>query len=204
MQLAIAAGQFADQPIHRRRRIRHLAEKPHLAAAPASSDCHRMLHPRYLKNDKGFAILPHAPPSVHEARLGSARLSNLRFSFARKGGPPQPRDITAGYTGPIAAADLHVTPDGRFLYGSERRTSSLAGFRIDPAQGTLSRIGSWPTEATPRGFAVDPRGRFLLSVGLDSNRMTVYAIHQDTGTLDPLNQYAMGKMPNWIEFVDLQ
>jgi 6-phosphogluconolactonase len=111
--------------------------------------------------------------------------------------------LAAGYKGGIAAADLHVTPDGRFLYGSERRTSSLAGFRIDPATGTLSRIGSWPTETTPRGFAIDPRGRFLLSVGLDSNRMTVYAIHQDTGALDPVKQHPMGRMPNWIEFVDL-
>jgi len=111
--------------------------------------------------------------------------------------------LAPSYKGGIAAADLHVTPDGRFLYGSERRTSSLAGFRIDPAQGTLSRIGSWPTETTPRGFAIDPRGRFLLSVGLDSNRMTVYSIANDDGTLAPVQQYTMGKMPNWIEFLDL-
>src|SRR5438045_5954605 len=93
--------------------------------------------------------------------------------------------LPPGYTGGIAAADLHVTPDGRFLYGSERRTSTLAGFRIDLATGTLSPIGSWPTEATPRGFAIDPRGRFLLSAGLDSDRMTVYRIGND-GALDPV------------------
>jgi len=110
--------------------------------------------------------------------------------------------LAPDYAGAIAAADLHVTPDGNFLYGSERRTSTLAGFRIDPANGTLSPIGRWPTETTPRGFAIDPRGRFLLSVGLDSNRMTVHAIAQD-GTLDPLKHYPMGKMPNWIEFLDL-
>ncbi len=111
--------------------------------------------------------------------------------------------LAPGYTGGIAAADLHVTPDGQFLYGSESRTSSLAGFRIDPAEGTLSPIGRWPTETTPRGFAIDPRGRFLLSVGLDSNRMTVYGIGKD-GALDPVKQYPMGKMPNWIEFLDLE
>jgi 6-phosphogluconolactonase len=66
------------------------------------------------------------------------------------------------HKGEIAAADLHVTPDGHFLYGSERKTSSLAGFRIDPQHGTLSPIGRWPTETTPRGFGIDPRGRFLL------------------------------------------
>ncbi|MGC2413412.1 MAG: lactonase family protein, partial [Stellaceae bacterium] len=84
--------------------------------------------------------------------------------------------MAPGYAGPIAAADLHVTPDGQFIYGSERRTSTLTGFRIDPATGYLSPIGRWPTETTPRGFAIDPRGRFLLAVGLDSNQMTVYAI----------------------------
>jgi len=111
--------------------------------------------------------------------------------------------LAPGYTGGIAAADLHVTPDGQFLYGSERRTSSLAGFRIDPASGTLSPVSRWPTETTPRGFAIDPCGRFLLSVGLDSNRMTVYSIGND-GALDPVKQYPMGKMPNWIEFLDLR
>ena len=103
-----------------------------------------------------------------------------------------------------AAADLHVTPDGRFLYGSERKTSTLAGYRIDPEKGTLSPIGHFPTEKTPRGFNIDPRGRFLLSVGLDSNAMTVYRIDPQSGALANLKQYAMGQQPNWIEIVDLR
>jgi len=112
--------------------------------------------------------------------------------------------MAPGYKGEIAAADLHVTPDGHFLYGSERKTNTLTGFRIDPAKGTLSPIGHWPTETTPRGFAIDPRGRFLLSVGLDSNQMMVYAIGKENGALKPVKQYPMGKMPNWIEFIDLR
>jgi 6-phosphogluconolactonase len=103
-----------------------------------------------------------------------------------------------------AAADLHVTPDGRFLYGSERKTSTLAGYRIDPDKGTLSPIGHFPTEKTPRGFNVDPRGRFLLSVGLDSNSMSVYRIDPQSGALKNLKQYPMGQQPNWIEIVDLR
>ena len=103
-----------------------------------------------------------------------------------------------------AAADLHVTPDGRFLYGSERKTSTLAGYRIDPEKGTLSPIGHFPTETTPRGFNIDPRGRFLLSVGLDSNAMTVYRIDPQSGALTNLKQYSMGHQPNWIEIVDLR
>lgn len=88
-----------------------------------------------------------------------------------------------------AAADLHVTSDGRFLYGSERKTSTLAGYRIDPEKGTLSPIGHFRTEKTPRGFNIDPRGRFLLLVGLDSNAMTVYRIDPQSGALTALKQY---------------
>ena len=102
------------------------------------------------------------------------------------------------------AADLHVTPDGRFLYGSERKTSTLAGYRIDPEKGTLSPIGHFATEKTPRGFNIDPRGRFLLSVGLDSNAMTVYRIDPQSGALTNFKQYPMGQQPNWIEIVDLR
>jgi 6-phosphogluconolactonase len=111
--------------------------------------------------------------------------------------------LAADYKGGIAAADLHVTPDGQFLYGSERKTSTLTGFRIDPGKGTLTPIGRTPTETTPRGFAIDPRGRFLLAAGLDSNHLTVYRVRPD-GALDPLKRHAMGKQPNWIEFVDLR
>jgi 6-phosphogluconolactonase len=103
---------------------------------------------------------------------------------------------------PPAAADLHVTPDGRFLYGSERRGNMLVGFRIDPDKGTLTLAGRCATETTPRGFGIEPRGKFLLAVGLDSHNMTVYAIRPN-GSLDPIKQHAMGKNPNWIEFADL-
>ncbi|HUA54177.1 MAG TPA: beta-propeller fold lactonase family protein, partial [Candidatus Sulfotelmatobacter sp.] len=103
-----------------------------------------------------------------------------------------------------AASDIHVTPDGRFLYAAVRRTSMLIGCRIDPDDGTLTLIGRFPTEKTPRGFAIDPRGKFLLSVGMDSATMTVYAIDPAGGALSPVGHYPMGTQPNWIEIVDLR
>ena len=103
-----------------------------------------------------------------------------------------------------AASDIHVTPDGKFLYGAERKTSMLIGYKIDPDKGTLTQIGRFPTEKTPRGFAIDPRGKFLLSVGMDSAGMTIYSIDQASGELKPIGHYAMGTQPNWIEIVDLK
>jgi 6-phosphogluconolactonase len=108
------------------------------------------------------------------------------------------------FNGKPSAADLHVTPDGRFIYSSERTTSTIKGYRIDPERGTFSRCGRWPTETTPRGFAIDPRGRFLLAAGLSSNAMTVYAIDPENGALAPLQQYRLGDKPNWVEIIDLR
>ena len=111
--------------------------------------------------------------------------------------------LPPGFQGEPAAADLHVTSDGRFLYASERTSSTLAAFRIDPARGTLTPIGSVPTEQEPRGFAIDPSGRYLLAVGQHSHAMSSYAIDPTSGQLGKLREYPMGRNPNWIEIIDL-
>jgi 6-phosphogluconolactonase len=103
----------------------------------------------------------------------------------------------------IWAADLHLTPDGKFLYATERGTSMIAGFKVDPANGTLTLIDHTPTEQQPRGFAIDPTGRYLLAVGQLSDSLTSYAIDPATGKLTKLKQYPMGKNPNWVEIVNL-
>jgi 6-phosphogluconolactonase len=99
------------------------------------------------------------------------------------------------------AADIHVTPDGRFLYASERTSSTLSAFKIDPASGMLTMIGSVPTEKQPRGFNIDPTSHYLAAVGELSNAMTVYSIDQASGALTKLKSYPVGKKPNWVEFV---
>jgi 6-phosphogluconolactonase len=101
------------------------------------------------------------------------------------------------------AADIHLTPNGRYLYASERTSSTLAAFRVDAATGLLTVIGSYATEKQPRGFAIDPSGRVLLAVGQLSNGMTSYAIDQATGALTPIKQIPVGKNPNWVEIVSL-
>ena len=107
------------------------------------------------------------------------------------------------FQGKPSAADLHITPDGRFLYASERTSSTLAGFKVDPATGTLSPIGSVPTEKQPRGFNIDSSGRYLLAVGQLSHGLSSYAIDPASGKLTKLKEYPMGKNPNWVEIVDL-
>ncbi len=109
--------------------------------------------------------------------------------------------LPGGFEGKPWAADIHLTPDGKFLYASERTTSTLAAFSVDLRTGMLTSIDSYPTEKQPRGFNIDPTGRYLLSVGQLSNSMTSYAIDKATGKLTKLKEYPMGKNPNWVEIV---
>jgi 6-phosphogluconolactonase len=121
------------------------------------------------------------------------------------GGLTEVQSITLlppGVSGRMASADLHLTPDGRFLYGSERVTNTLAAFRVDAANGRLTPIGSVASEDSPRGFAIDPTGKFLLCAGQKSNRVAVYAIDPQTGALSRIGLHAVGENPNWIEFLD--
>ena len=96
-----------------------------------------------------------------------------------------------------------MTPDGRFLYSSERTTSTLAAFAIDSASGQLKLLSHTPAEKQPRGFNIDPSGRWLVAVGQLSNAVTVYAIDRDSGALQPVKSYPLGQNPNWVEIVSL-
>jgi 6-phosphogluconolactonase len=109
--------------------------------------------------------------------------------------------LPKGFDGKPWAADIHLTPDGKYLYASERTSSTLAAFSVDPKTGLLTPIDSYPTEKQPRGFNIDPSGRYLLSVGQLSNSMTAYAIDKATGKLSKLKEYPVGKNPNWVEVV---
>jgi 6-phosphogluconolactonase len=115
------------------------------------------------------------------------------------GGPnaPPPRNTDND----IWAADIHLTPNGRFLYISERTSSTLGALSVDGASGKLSYLSSTPTEPQPRGFAIDPKGRFLVATGEKSETISVYAIDQASGALKSLGQYPAGKGANWVEIV---
>jgi len=129
----------------------------------------------------------------------------ISYSFdAASGALTELQTITMlppGAAAKAASADIHLTPNGRFLYGSERVTNTLAAFRVDVASGKLSPIGSVPSEPSPRGFAIDPSGAFLVCAGQTSNRVAVYAIDQGSGALSRIGAHDVGANPNWIEFL---
>jgi 6-phosphogluconolactonase len=111
-------------------------------------------------------------------------------------GAPRPHGSDVGNH--IWASDVHVTPDGRFLYAAERTTSTIGAFSVD--DGKLAYLGSTPTEKQPRGFRIDPAGRFLVASGEKSEMVSSYAIGPD-GRLRHVGRYPTGKGSNWVEIV---
>jgi 6-phosphogluconolactonase len=92
--------------------------------------------------------------------------------------------LPADFNGENTGADIHLTPDGRFLYCSNRGHDSIAAFRVDARAGDLTPAGHTPTGGrTPRNFAVDPTGRFLLVANQHSDSVVTFRIEPSTGAL---------------------
>jgi 6-phosphogluconolactonase len=110
-----------------------------------------------------------------------------------------PRDVSND----IWASDLHLTPDGKFLYAAERTSSTIGAFSVDGATGKLTYLSSTPVEKQPRGFQIDPTGKYLVVSGELSDTISSYAIDA-SGGLKPLGKVPTGKDSNWVEIVSFE
>jgi 6-phosphogluconolactonase len=92
--------------------------------------------------------------------------------------------LSPGFSGQNTCADLHVSPDGKFLYGSNRGSDSIAVFSIDEDSGKLTFIENTPSGGKkPRNFAIDPTGNFLLAANQETGNIVVFRIDKRTGKL---------------------
>jgi 6-phosphogluconolactonase len=94
------------------------------------------------------------------------------------------------YSGPKEAAELVVHPSGEFLYASNRAgIDTITAFAIDSAKGTLKLVDKFSTNGTtPRNFAIDPTGSFLLAANQESGNIVVFSVNGVTGVLTPTGQ----------------
>lgn len=90
----------------------------------------------------------------------------------------------AGFTGKIDAADIHISPDGKFLYGSLRGDiNELVIYAIDK-NGALTYAGRQSTLGKiPRNFAIDPTGNYLLAANQNTDEIIIFKRNQKTGLL---------------------
>ncbi|WP_158215377.1 lactonase family protein [Candidimonas nitroreducens] len=105
------------------------------------------------------------------------------------------------FQGNALAADVHVRPDGCFVYASVRSTNLIAALRVDMASGRVECVGYYGADPSPRGFAIDPSGQFLVCAGQRSATVVVYDIDASSGALAQLHRYSVGSNANWVEIV---
>ena len=93
--------------------------------------------------------------------------------------------LPAGFKGTNGASAIHISPNGKFLYASDRLdASALLVYAINTENGQLSFVQRQLTYGkNPRDFAIDPSGRYLLAANQDSDNILVFKIDQATGKL---------------------
>lgn len=141
------------------------ADPPFVSLVPGSGPRHFTVHPNgrhaYLINelDSSMAVFSIDPNG------GSLRAVQTVST------------LPTSWKGRNTCADVHLHPNGNFLYGSNRGHDSIAVFAVDRTTGRLEPAGHVPTGGkNPRNFAVDPTGRYLLAANQDSDSIVVFRL----------------------------
>ncbi len=111
--------------------------------------------------------------------------------------------LPRGQQGYAGSADIHVSPDGKFLYASNRGDfNNIAMFKIDKKTRRVSIAGFQPAMGkSPRNFSLDPTGRYLLAGNQDSDEIVIFKRNEKTGLLGDTNQRISVGKPVCIKWI---
>lgn len=160
---------------------------------PGSGPRHFTFHPNgrfaYLVNELDSTVVAYA----YNERDGSLREIQVEST------------LPSDFKGENYAADIHVSPSGRFLYVSNRGHNSLAVFRINEESGFIEAIGYTPTLGVwPRNFAIDPSGNFILVANQYSNNVVSFRVVDETGMPEPTGYVTHVPAPACVKIVPLK
>lgn len=113
--------------------------------------------------------------------------------------------IKADTVGAEGSADIHISPDGKFVYASNRlKADGIAIFRVNPKNGTLTKAGYQLTGLHPRNFIITPNGDYLLVACRDSNVIQVFRRDADTGLLHDTGKSIEMPRPVCLKFTGIR
>ncbi len=101
----------------------------------------------------------------------------------------------------IWCADLKISPDGRYLFATERTDSTITTLSLTAGTAMPIATSHIATVKQPRGIAVDPNGRFLVTSGERSEQIACYAIDPSDGRLTLVSRAPVSAGANWVEIV---
>ena len=156
---------------------------------PGAGPRHLTFHPNtqfaYLINELNSTV------------IGYRYSSEMGIFEAMQTVPTLPED----FKGKNLCADIHVTPNGKYLYASNRGHNSLVWFRVEENTCQLTYQGHIPTGGRePRNFAIDPSGTFLLVANQKSNNIVTFKINAESGELFETGHAAEVFMPVCLKF----
>jgi 6-phosphogluconolactonase len=172
-----AAGPLAD------------ANPPYVSTEPGSGPRHFTFHPNkkyaYLIEEMGGAVVAY--------KYDKGRLSQFQSIITH------PKD----FKGAIGSADIHISPDGKFLYASNRGDeNTITIFSIDNNTGKLTLKGYQSTLGqTPRNFIIDPTGKYLLVANQNTDNIVIYKRDMQTGLLQPTEEQIKVSIPVCIQMM---
>lgn len=110
--------------------------------------------------------------------------------------------LAPGFTGKVGAADIHVSPDGKFLYASNRGEANEVVVYSIGNDGKLTLAGRQSSLInTPRNFAIDPTGNFVLVANQNSNDIVIFKRDKNSGLLSPTGKTIQVDKPVCLKFV---
>lgn len=114
------------------------------------------------------------------------------------------RTLPSDFSGSNTCADIHVSPDGKFVYGSNRGHDSIVVFKLDEATGRLRLVEHVSTGGnTPRNFTLSPSGRFLLAANQNSDSIVVFRVDEESGKLSRTKFEADVPTPVCLKLISL-
>ena len=109
--------------------------------------------------------------------------------------------IAADSVGAKGSADIHVSPDGEFLYVSNRlKADGIAIFKIHK-QGTLSKVGYQKTASHPRNFTITKDGKLMLVASKDEDIIQIFKVDKISGLLTDTKEVIKIENPVCLKFM---
>ena len=109
--------------------------------------------------------------------------------------------LPESFDGESYCADIHVSPDGQFLYASNRGHNSIAIFSISE-DGQLQLLGTESTRGNwPRNFTLSPDGKYLIVANQFSGNVVVFERNPETGMLTYMDQQIEISSPVCLKFM---
>ncbi|MCP9753948.1 lactonase family protein [Lacihabitans sp. CCS-44] len=110
--------------------------------------------------------------------------------------------LPTDFTGNNSCADIHISPDGKFLYGSNRFYDTIVTFSVDPKTGKLSQLSQTPVGGkVPRNFGISPDGKYVFVANQNTDNIVIFERNAATGLLKNTGKEINISMPVCIKFL---